>query len=115
MFPTPHTVTHSRRVKSGESGHGQPVFTFSTPQARAVYGLQPGETFPDNTPGTANRVITTLDLLTPEGDWAHGDVVTVSGRGDFMVYGEVDDLNTGPFGYRPGFKVTLRRVHDGPS
>lgn len=111
MFPTPHTVIHARRVKTGTNEHGQPIFTYAAPVSRQVYGIQPGETFPDTTPGTANLVVTQLDMLTPDGDWAHGDAVTITGRGDFTVYGGVDDYNTGPFGFRPGFKVTLRSVN----
>jgi hypothetical protein len=49
-----------------------------------------------------------------------GDAVTMEGvtltlpdGRVFVVVGDPDDNNAGPFGFTPGYRVTLRRVHDG--
>lgn len=112
MFPTPHTVTHARRTTSGENALGQPIATFTSAD-RAVYGWSPKITDSADNPALADRTITEVSLLTPDGDWADGDLVTLPDGREFTVFGEPADSNAGPFGFRPGYRVTLRRVHDG--
>lgn len=106
------TVTHTPLVGAGENAHGQPVFTNGATRVRAVYGWEPKQNFPDNTPGTADRVITDIGLLTPDPDWEHGDVVVVDAK-RYAVFGAVEDYSSGPFGYAGGYRVTLRRIADG--
>lgn len=116
MYPTPHTVTHSRRVTSGANALGQAVVTYQT-VSRKVYGWSSNASTDVATDGgnavTADRTITELSLLTPDGDWADGDKVNLPDGREFTVVGEPRDSNTGPFGFTPGYRVTLRRVHDG--
>lgn len=115
LFPTPFTVEHSTPAKTGENALGQATVEWQT-VTRSVYGWHAPSGSPQMTPAMADRVVTELSLLTPEPGWSHGDVVTIPGRGDFKVHGDVHDCNTGPFGFTPGYKVTLRKVHvDGPA
>lgn len=110
MFPTPHTVTHTTRVSVGENALGQPVVETTTAQ-RDVYGWSPKQSDDGGEPTLAGRVITEINLLTPDGDWVDGDTVTLPDGRDFVVVGDPDDNNAGPFGFTPGYRVTLRRVH----
>jgi len=112
MFPTPFTVTHVHRLQTGENMLGQAI-TSETSTVRAVYGWSPRNTTDGGDAATASRVITEVNLLTPDGDWGDGDTVTLPDGRAFMVVGDPDDLNAGPFGFSPGYRVTLRRVHDG--
>jgi len=112
MFPTPQTVTHTSREQTGENSLGQPVFD-TTSRERAVYGWSPRNTNDGGDAVTADRVITELNLLTPDGDWSDGDTVTLPDGRTFTVVGEPSDSNRGPFGFTPGYRVTLRRVNHG--
>lgn len=115
MYPTPHTVTHTPRVVVGRNAMGQAKYGDGMPRQRGVYGWRNKSTVVGRTPQTAERVISEVYLLTPEGDWAHGDIVALPGRGRWRVHGDVEDFNTGPFGFTPGYRVTLQKVVDGGS
>lgn len=110
VFPTPNTVEHSRPVAVGENALGQAVAEHVT-QSRAVYGWSAKSSTDGGEPALAGRVITELNLLTPDGDWADGDTVTLPDGRQFIVVGDPQDDNGGPFGFTPGYKVLLRRVH----
>lgn len=110
MFPTPHTVTHATRSAAGENALGQPVVQTVTAE-RPVFGWSPKNTDDGGDAVLAGRVITEIYLLTPDGDWSDGDTVTLPDGRDFVVVGDVEDNNAGPFGFTPGYRVTLRRVH----
>lgn len=114
MFPTPHTVEHATASRSGENALGQAVVSFTTRQ-RPVIGWSPKTTEDGAAADLAGRVITEVYLSTPDGDWADGDTVTLPDGREFTVVGDPEDNNGGPFGFTPGYRVTLRRVHDGPA
>ena len=113
VFPTPHTVDHSSVTVVGENALGQ-VVTEKVTRSRAVFGWSFKSTSDGGTAPLAGRVHTEVALLTPEPDWRDGDIVTLPDRGDFVVIGDPEDFNTGPFGFTPGYRVTLRRVHVEP-
>ncbi|ALF01388.1 head-to-tail stopper [Mycobacterium phage LilPharaoh] len=109
MFPTPHKVTHTTSVKVGENAAGQPI-TETRTRERFVTSLRKRLNEPGAAAADADRVVVEYSMVTPESDWAHGDQV-VDWRGRmFTVHGDVDDYNGGPFGFRPGYIVTLRKV-----
>lgn len=112
MFPTPYTVTRARPVTTGHNALGQPITTAQTVQRR-VYGWSVKRADDGGTPVLDGRTVTEISLLTPDGDWLDGDIVTLPDGRDFTVHGEPHDSNAGPFGFTPGYRVTLRRVHDG--
>ena len=114
MFPTPHTVEHAVAVKTGENALGQTQLEYVT-RSRAVYGWRTTSVADDRSADLAERVITEVSLATPDGDWHDGDLVTLPGQGQFVVHGGVHDCNNGPFGFAPGYRVTLRKVTDGPA
>ena len=110
MFPLLHTVTHTTRTVDGENALGQATVTEDS-QTRSVYGWSPRNTDDGGDAVTAARVITEVNLLTPDGDWTDGDTVTLPDGRAFVVVGDPDDNNAGPFGFTPGYRVTLRRVY----
>lgn len=110
MFPTPFTVTRARPVTTGHNALGQPVTTAQSVQRR-VYGWSAKKNDDGGTPVLDGRVITEVSLLAPDGDWLDGDTVTLPNGQDYIVVGDPEDNNAGPFGFTPGYKVTLRRVH----
>lgn len=110
MFPTPHTVTHVSRTVTGENALGQATSS-ETSTSRAVFGWSPKQSDDGGTPVLDGRVITEINLLTPDGDWNDGDTVILPDGRSFVVVGDPEDNNAGPFGFTPGYIVTLRRVH----
>jgi hypothetical protein len=114
LFPTPFTVEHSSQVVTGENALGQAVAEFVT-QTRAVYGWSTKSATDGSGADMAGRVTTEVSLLTPDSDWRDGDLVTLPLLGQFTVRGGVHDMSTGPFGFSPGYKVSLRKVQDGPA
>ncbi|QFP94802.1 head-to-tail stopper [Mycobacterium phage Marshawn] len=109
MFPTPFTVKHTTRVKVGENAAGQ-ARTEPRTRDRKVTSLRPRVNEPGTAVADADRVLTEYTMLTPEPDWAHEDVVTDWRGREFKVDGEPEDYNGGPFGFTPGYRVTLRRA-----
>jgi hypothetical protein len=113
MFPDLFTVTHTVTEVIGTNALGQDTVEL-TSRSRNVRGVSPKVNTDGSKPVMAGRVITEAYLLTRDGDWSDGDIVTLPDGRDFTVVGEPEDNNLGPFGFAPGYKVTLRRVHDGP-
>lgn len=111
MFPLAHTVTHITSNVVGVDALGHEVTEHVTRQ-RAVYGFAPKSTTYGDTAALSERVITEVSLLTPDSDWKNGDSVILSDGRRFVVRGEAEDMNRGPFGFTPGYIVTLRRVYD---
>lgn len=110
MFPAPFSVTHTRREQTGQDALGQPQVTETT-VARDVFGWSPKSTDGASEAALGGRVITEINLLTADGDWLDGDTVTLPDGREFVVVGDPQDNNAGPFGFTPGFLVLLRRVH----
>ena len=115
MFPKPHTVEHSTPAGVTENALGQQLATTWVTRQRAVIGWSTKSSTDGATAALDGRVKIEVTLLTDERDWADGDLVTLPGVGAFVVHGGVLDSNTGPFGFKPGYRVHLRRVHDGPA
>lgn len=114
MFPALLAVTHSVAEVTGSNALGQATVEL-TARSRKVFGFSPKVNTDGTTPVMAGRVITELYMLTRDGDWTDGDIVTLPDGRDFTVVGEPQNDNLGPFGFQPGYKVTLRRVYDGPT
>ncbi|ASR85216.1 head-tail adaptor [Mycobacterium phage SirPhilip] len=109
MFPTPFTVQHTTFVKVGENAAGQPR-TEPRTRPRQITSLRKRVNEPGTAAADADQVVVEYSMATPESDWAHDDLVADWLGREFKVHGEVDDYNGGPFGFRPGYLVTLRKV-----
>lgn len=117
MFPLAHTVKLIRRNKIGENALGQPIYS-DTPTVveRHVYGFRPRraqDSSVDENPALDDRSISELYLLAPDGDYVEDDVIELPNGRRYEVKGEIEDLNFGPFGFKPGYRLIMRRVHDG--
>ena len=109
MFPTPYTVGHRQWSAAGVDGHGNTVVAFSPPVDMAVYGWAPATA--DETFGSSeSRVVTELRLYVPAGTDIRPRDQVVLPSGTFEVHAHPEDFNYGPFGWRPGVVVNLRRV-----
>ncbi|QFG09397.1 head-tail adaptor [Mycobacterium phage Yuna] len=109
MWPTPYEVLHTTHVKVGENAAGQ-ARTEPQTRPRKVSSLRKRVNEPGRAASDEAQVVVEYSMVTPESDWAHGDLVDDWRGRHFKVHGEVDDFNGGPFGFRPGYIVTLRKV-----
>ena len=112
MFPAPWTISHTVAEVTGQNALGQDTVELVT-TSRTVFACSPKVNTDGSTTVMAGRVITELYMMTRDGDYSDGDIVTLPDGRDFTVVGEPENNNLGPFGFAPGYKVTLRRVHDG--
>ncbi|WNM68954.1 hypothetical protein SEA_TRIBLETROUBLE_13 [Mycobacterium Phage TribleTrouble] len=109
MFPTPFKVLHTATVKTGTNSAGQAITRPWTVERR-VTSLRPKQNDTATAAALRDRKITEYTMVTPDSDWPHGSTVTDWRNWTFTVHGDVEDYNGGPFGMRPGYIVTLRRV-----
>lgn len=108
MFPLTHEVTVTRRTGTGEDAMGDPVVTWSEPETVRVYGWGPPS------PDEAIRPVESglkrdLDVYAPDPFADNGDMVDVLGVA-FAAVGHPEDFSHGPFGFTPGYRVSLARV-----
>ncbi|QAX95553.1 head-tail adaptor [Mycobacterium phage Nibb] len=109
MFPATHKVLHTTQVKVGENAAGQ-VKTEPRTRERFVVSLRSRVDEPGSAAADADQVLTEYTMVTPDPDWFHDDQVTDARGRKFLVQGEPEDYNLGPFGFTPGYRVTLRKV-----
>jgi hypothetical protein len=110
-FPLAHRVTHRTSVKVGENALGQPIVE-PLDRRRRVYGWAPWTNRSGAEPAHDNRTVVELALLVPDSNWPHGSLVRLPNGSWFRVVGGVDDYSGGPFGFRPGGRVRIRKVED---
>lgn len=109
-IPALFTVQVEKAATGEVNAHGNAARTYSAPQDHPVFGWSAPSSSESAAPGQGNRVTHDLELLTPEGfpATAH-DRVTVAGE-RYEVQGDPADFNNGPFSFRPGIVVKLKRV-----
>lgn len=79
------------------------------PDTQPVFGWYPGTT--EEVEGRRSTVVADRRLLAPDGfRCGPQDRVRFPDGQVFTVEGEIEDFTRGPFGWRPGVRVNLRRV-----
>lgn len=112
-FPTPFTVTHTPRVKTGETDLGQPIYDDGTPRDRKVVTWYPTDETERNEAALSNRTVSEMTLLSLETGWNPVDKVVLEGE-DYEVIGYAKDYSHSPFSRDfGGYEVNLKRVNDG--
>lgn len=112
-IPEPFDVTHWTRPRIGKNPAGQVKYGDPVPRARKVRGFEPADESENRTAQLAGREVTELVMLTADGDWPADSMVELWDGRKFEVNGPVKDYNLGPFDFKPGYSVALRRVNDG--
>lgn len=98
-----------------KDSHGNPVETWAPAVDWPVYAVAPSTS--DEPDPDRRAVVTNLTVLAPPGTYpGPHDLVEIPSSlspewaGDWQVDGEVGDYTHGPFGYRPGGSVVLKRA-----
>lgn len=122
---TRFTVGRSSLTAGGLDADGYTrAATYGDVEPIAVYGWQPLASEMPVSSEVSQRVVTSKLLLVPDvSPFKPGDKVWLTGTVDdpatfaptdikdvFYVDEDVRDYNTGPFGYRPGGAVVLKRT-----
>ncbi len=115
VVPEPFEVTHWTRPRLGKNPAGQVVYGDPVPRKRMVRGFEPASANEVQTSQLAGRKVTELMMADDEGDWPSDSVVELWDGRRFEVNGDVRDENLGPYGFRPGYVIPLRRVVNGPA
>ena len=108
MFPERFTVKHSARSSGSVDSHGNPVESWSSPVDVKVYGWGPPSPDVETRPELSGVKIV-LDVFCKTAFCGPGDRVTVGGI-LYDVVGHPEDFNHGPFGFTPGYRVSLKRA-----
>jgi hypothetical protein len=107
-IPTPWTVDVLHYETGAEDEYGNDVEAWSAPDTQPVHGWGPAGSVEQG--GWQRQVVADLQLYAPAGfRVGPHDRVVVDGR-TFEVEGDVEDYTKGPFGFRPGLRVNLRKV-----
>lgn len=110
-FPLAQTVQHAVYDGTQRDSRGNVIDSWATPVDVAVYGWYISTTHEPQIAGH-DRVLVDAQVLGPE-SWvpAPKDKVLLPGRpGEYQVIGETEDYNHGPFSWKPGNVVNLRKV-----
>lgn len=114
VVPEPFEVTHWTKRPVGKNPAGQMKFE-DVPRKRFVRGFDQPRAEEVQAGQLAGRKVTELMMADDEGDWPSDSVVELWDGRRFEVNGDVRDENLGPYGFRPGYVIPLRRVTNGPA
>jgi hypothetical protein len=103
-----YTVSVRRYAAGAKDAHGNPVASHGSPEPLQVYGVAPKGS---QEPGADRLAVSTglMLLMPPEAVLGPHDLVIVDGD-EWEIEGEVADYTRGPFGFRPGKTVALKRT-----
>ena len=108
-FPTPHTVGVCTYSEGATDAHGRPTETWAEPVDHKVYGWY-FVTTDEPQEATHEGQLVDVKVLVPLGFTCTPQDRIVVNSTSYDVIGEIEDYNHGPFGYRPGGVVKLRKV-----
>lgn len=103
-----HLVEVIPYAGTGSDGYGNDVTTWGTPRPEWVFGWAPGGSSEQTV--RQQQLTIDLELYAPPSFTCDPRDRLVVGGVEYAVEGGIDDFNHGPFNYRPGVRVNLRRV-----
>lgn len=109
MFPLLFTAQVRKFQPGATDVHGNPEESWAPATEHKVFGWSAPTSTEPKLAGH-DRVTVDVELLAPEG-FPSGprDLVILNGT-EFEAVGYPEDFNNGPFGFRPGLVVNLRRI-----
>lgn len=109
MFPEIYTVKHEALLKGATDDWGDPIESFAPAVDVPIYGWAPAADDEIRDLGTGEKY--DFDLYCATAFCAPGDRVLLPGQSQKVdVATDPEDFNFGPFGFKPGYRVRLKRV-----
>lgn len=103
-------IQHEVYQPGAKNSHNNPVDAWAAPVVLSVFGYGPRE---DSTEPGGTQVIVGLEVYAPKTSTVGAkDRLIVDGH-RYEVDGEIADWTNGPFGYKPGIVINLKRVEGG--
>ena len=110
MYALTQTIGHAVYEEGAEDAHGNPIDSWADPVNVQVYGYGPRY---DSTEPGGTQVIVGLQVFAPETLQVDPrDQFVVEGR-RYDVDGELGNWTNGPFDFKPGIELNLKRVEGG--
>ena len=104
---TPYTVEHRAFTGTTRDARGNVTQTYADGVSRPVYGWGPPRS-DEPTSGAVTALTVDLEVYSPTFEYGSQDRFVVGGN-VFEVVGLPTDYDHGPFGYRPGMVIRLKR------
>lgn len=109
-FPLRHTVQLVVWSAGVEDAHGNAADVYADPVDHKVYGWGPAGAPAEPAASGRNPVLWDLDVYAPPEFPARAHDRMIVGGVLYDVEGHPEDFTTGPFGFFPGMRVSLKRV-----
>lgn len=106
-FPIAHTLTRKPFTGEGQSGLGNTVPTFGTPESFSAYAVAP-HTVEEGSTTVTETEVADLDVFAPKQTVSLKDRFSIE-TNDYEVIG-IQDWTMGFHGWKPGIVVELRRT-----
>lgn len=110
-YPLAQTIQQKPYGAGEKNAHGNAAKQYGDPVVREVYGYGPPTRSTEAEPG-GTQVIEGLDVYAPTFPVDARDLFVVDGI-DYEVEGEPGVWDNGPFGFKPGQVIHLKRVRGG--
>lgn len=109
-YPLAQTIRHFAFDGTQRDSRGNVIDSWADPVDVKVYGWYISSTHEPQIAGH-DRLLVDAQVLAPE-SFRPGpkDLIELPGFGEYAVNGETEDYNHGPFSWRPGNVVNLRRI-----
>ena len=111
-FPTPYTVQTQLRVLGEPNKYGEREETWNPPVTQKVYGWAPPGVEDEIFSANRDAVVQDLDVYAPSEFTALPDDRMIIAGDTFRVLGGVRDFDNGPFGFKPGRVIRVKRVKE---
>lgn len=98
-----------RYLEGSTDAHGNPVEGWGPVEYLDVYAIAPTSSAEPAASGR-EAVITGLSVLAPVGVQIDAKDRAVIGDKEYTIEGDLADWNTGPFDFKPGVQINLKRV-----
>lgn len=107
---TPFTVLLSKWSHGPPDKYGEREKVYAEPVARPVYGWAPPDLAEEIFSANRDAIVQDLDVYDPhDSDYSPDDHVIINGV-TYRVMGDTRNYDHGPFGYKPGGVVRVKRV-----